>query len=290
MMIYPLLDLPQLFVSGKQAFVNIDRLNEMKDFPTFNSYDTIGSVIEQFDSLSFDKVGCHYPDKEEPVLNNVTFTLSKNEKMLVLGSTGCGKTTIANMIMGLVKPSTGSILINYMDLSHVNIDSLRELVSFVPQESSLFSGTIKENILLANTHATDIEYNLAIESSQLKHEIAEFPEHDNTLVGQRGLSVSGGQKQRITIARALIKNPQLLILDDITASLDAENEEKLWKSINKEYPTTSAIVISHRLSTLHYVDSVLFIDSHGVSHKDKHEALVFNNKEYHDFLHEHLKN
>jgi len=102
------------------------------------------------------------------------------------------------------------------------------------------------------------------------------------------LSVSGGQKQRITIARALIKRPQLLILDDITASLDAENEEKLWRSIDANYPGIAAIVISHRLSTLHYVNSVLFIDSQGESHKGTHDELVFNNKEYHDFLHEHL--
>jgi ABC-type multidrug transport system fused ATPase/permease subunit len=103
------------------------------------------------------------------------------------------------------------------------------------------------------------------------------------------LGVSGGQKQRITIARALIKRPKLLILDDITASLDAENEEKLWHDINRDYPHTAAIVISHRLSTLRYVDTVLFIDATGRAHKASHDELVFNNKEYHDFLHEHLK-
>ena len=123
----------------------------------------------------------------------------------------------------------------------------------------------------------------------MKDEIAAFPQQDETTVGNRGLGVSGGQKQRITIARALIKRPKLLILDDITASLDAENEEKLWHDINRDYPNTAAIVISHRLSTLRYVDTVLFIDSSGRAHKATHDELVFKNKEYHDFLHEHLK-
>jgi ATP-binding cassette subfamily B protein len=116
-----------------------------------------------------------------------------------------------------------------------------------------------------------------------------FPSKGDTIVGSRGLGVSGGQKQLITIARALAKKPELLILDDITASLDAENEEKLWNDIDKHYEGISAIVISHRLSTLRYIDSVLYIDSKGYCHKGTHDELVFANKEYHDFLHEHLK-
>jgi ATP-binding cassette subfamily B protein len=143
--------------------------------------------------------------------------------------------------------------------------------------------------MMAKEDATEAEYRLALSAAQLENEIAQFPLKDLSPVGQRGLSVSGGQKQRITIARALIKRPKLLILDDITASLDAENEEKLWQAINRDYPGTGAIVISHRLSTLRYVDSVLFIDSKGRAHKGSHDELVFDNKEYHDFLNEHLK-
>ncbi|MDZ4182076.1 MAG: ATP-binding cassette domain-containing protein, partial [Candidatus Cloacimonadaceae bacterium] len=134
-----------------------------------------------------------------------------------------------------------------------------------------------------------VEYAKAVKTAQLEPEIAAFPNRDETLVGQRGLGVSGGQKQRVTIARALIKQPQLLILDDITASLDAENEEKLWQQVNANYAGIAAVVISHRLSTLRYVDRVLFIDAEGYCHKGTHEELVFANKEYHDFLHEHLK-
>ena len=289
MMIFPLLDLPQLFVSGKQAFVNIDRLQEMKYHPTFNKDEEHGKDIDTFSGLAFEKVNCSYPEKETPVIQDVSFQLRTTEKMLILGATGSGKTTIANLILGLIKPDSGKIIISSEDLEDINIKSLRQMVAYVPQEPSLFSGSIKGNIMLANDQASQEEYCTALAASQMKDEIAGFPLKDETTVGHRGLGVSGGQKQRITIARALIKRPKLLILDDITASLDAENEEKLWHDINRDYPSTAAIVISHRLSTLRYVDTVLFIDSSGRAHKATHDELVFKNKEYHDFLHEHLK-
>jgi len=289
MMIYPLLDLPQLFVSGKQAFVNIDRLEEMKDHPSFNPETPEGEEVQRFEGLSFKDVNCSYPEKGVHVLRDVDFDLLPGEKMLILGATGCGKTTVANIILGLVKPDSGKIIFSGIDLERINIQSLRNAVAYVPQEPSLFSGSIKENIMLANADASQKEYETAVRAAQLSAEIALFPQKDETAVGQRGMSVSGGQKQRITIARALIKRPQLLILDDITASLDAENEEKLWQEIEKEYPNTAAIVISHRLSTLRYVDSILFIDEQGHAHKGTHDELVFANKDYHDFLHEHLK-
>jgi len=289
MMIYPLLDLPQLFVSGKQAFVNIDRLDEMKDHPSFNPETQVGHEVQRFEGLSFEKVNLSYPEKGIHVLRDIDFDLLPNEKMLILGSTGCGKTSVVNLILGIVKPDSGKITFSGIDLEKINIKSLRDIVAYVPQEPSLFSGTIKENIMLANTDASEEEYQKAIRVAQLTDEIELFPQKDETHVGQRGLSLSGGQKQRITIARALIKRPQLLILDDITASLDAENEEKLWLDIEKEYPNTGAIVISHRLSTLRYVDTVLYIDDYGHAHKGTHDELVMTNRDYHDFLHEHLK-
>jgi ATP-binding cassette subfamily B protein len=289
MMIYPLIDLPQLFVSGKQAFVNIDRLEDMKDYPTFNDSFGIGDKVNSFTSLCFQDVSCQYQDKPEPVISECNFELSKGERMLILGATGSGKSTIANLVLGLLLPKDGTITVNDINIANLDIHSLRDVIAYVPQEPLLFGGTVKDNILFAVGEASEAEYNCAVQTSQLEEEIAGFPDKENTLVGNRGLGVSGGQKQRLTIARALIKRPQLLILDDITASLDAENEEKLWQSIDANYPGISAIVISHRLSTLRYVNSVLYIDSQGKSHKGTHEELVFGNPEYHDFLHEHLK-
>ncbi len=289
MMIYPLLDLPQLFVSGKQAFVNIDRLEEMKNFPSFNSDWTGTAKPNEIKELRFDKVTCTYPEKNEPAIKDCSFDLKDGERLLILGSTGAGKTTVANLLLGLLRPDSGTITVNGVPIEDIDLTALRNLIAYVPQDPLLFTGTVKENVLFAVDGASEEEYRTAVKAAQLEEEIAEFPERDETRVGSRGLGVSGGQKQRITIARALIKRPQLLILDDITASLDAENEEKLWQDIDRHYPGISAIVISHRLSTLHYVDRVLFIDDLGHAHQGTHDELVFNNKEYHDFLHEHLK-
>ncbi|HQH49945.1 MAG TPA: ABC transporter ATP-binding protein [Candidatus Cloacimonadota bacterium] len=289
MMIYPILDLPQLFVSGKQAFVNIDRLEEMKDYPSFYDQWKGQARPEEFEELRFEDVSFTYPDKTEPAIRDCSFDLKAGERLLILGSTGAGKSTVANLILGLLQPSEGSILLNGIDLRDIDLTALRDLIAYVPQEPLLFSGTVRENVLFANDKATGEEYRIAVDVSQLKQEIESFPQGDETRLGQRGLGVSGGQKQRLTIARALVRNPKLLILDDITASLDAENEEKLWQDINLHFKEIAAIVISHRLSTLHYVDRVLFIDDKGHVHQGTHEELVFKNKDYHDFLHEHLK-
>ena len=289
MMIYPLLDLPQLFVSGKQAFVNIDRLEEMKDYPSFYDQWKGQARPEEFEELRFEDVSFTYPDKTEPAIRDCSFELKAGERLLILGSTGAGKSTVANLILGLLQPSEGSIFLNGIDLRDIDLTALRDLIAYVPQEPLLFTGTVRENVLFANDKATGEEYRIAVDVSQLKQEIESFPQGDETRLGQRGLGVSGGQKQRLTIARALVRNPKLLILDDITASLDAENEEKLWQDINLHFKDIAAIVISHRLSTLHYVDRVLFIDDKGHVHQGTHEELVFKNKDYHDFLHEHLK-
>ena len=289
MMIYPLLDLPQLFVSGKQAYVNIDRLEDMRTHPTLNSHQDGSKKIEHFESLKFQKVSFLYPESDKYVINDCELHLGAGEKLLILGSTGRGKSTLVNLILGLLEKQSGQILINDIPIEQVDIRSLREALAYVPQEPVLFGGSIKENICFAIDSFDEVEYNMAVNSAQLQSEIAAFPDGDQSLVGSRGLGISGGQKQRVTIARALIKRPELLILDDITASLDAENEEKLWQDINANYSGIAAIVISHRLSTLRYVDKILYIDSAGLCHQGTHEELVFNNKEYHDFLHEHLK-
>lgn len=289
MMIYPLLDLPQLFVSGKQAFVNIDRLEEMKDFPSFNDHWKGSASPDRISELRFEGVTCGYPEKELPAIRDCSFELKDGERLLILGSTGAGKTTVANLVLGLLRPDAGKITINGISIEDIDLAALRNLIAYVPQDPLLFTGTVKENVLFAVDEASEEEYRTAVQAAQLEEEIAAFPDRDETRVGSRGLGVSGGQKQRVTIARALIKRPQLLILDDITASLDAENEEKLWQDIDAHYPGISAIVISHRLSTLHYVDRVLYIDSRGRAHQGTHDELVFNNPEYHDFLHEHLK-
>lgn len=289
MMIYPLLDLPQLFVSGKQCFVNIDRLEDLKNFPIQCQTSDSGIEISDLRYITFDNVEYTYPDKKRPVIRECSFKIMKGEKLLILGATGAGKTTIANLLTSILKPTTGKILINDVPLDSVNTAIWRQCIGFVPQEALLFTGTIKDNILFAVDDKFGIPYDAAVRISQLSDEISSFPLQDDTRVGSRGITISGGQKQRVTIARALIKKPSLLILDDITAALDAQNEENLWNGLKDEFEDITCVVISHRLSTLRYIDSILYIDRDGKCHKGTHDELVFALPEYHAFIHEHLK-
>lgn len=289
MMIYPLLDLPQLFVSGKQCFVNIDRLDEMMNYPVIHPEKEDGKKIDKLSNISFDNVSFVYPEKDSPVIRNCTFELVSGEKMLILGSTGTGKTTIANLMTAVLYPTEGNISINGIPLNELDIANWRNYIGFVPQEALLFSGTIKDNITFTNENVDSLDYSNVVRIAQLKSELAAFPLGDETAVGNKGITVSGGQKQRVTIARALLNKPQLLILDDITASLDAENEENLWNELKSFSEDITCVVISHRLSTLRYIDSILFIDSEGQCHKGTHDELVYSLPEYHSFIHEHLK-
>ena len=290
MMIYPLLDLPQLFVSGKQCFVNIDRLEEMKDFPIIHPINETGQKLNVLESVQFSNVSFTYPDKDEAVLSDCSFKLEAGEKMLILGSTGAGKTTIANLLTAILYPITGVIAVNGIPFNELDISAWRSIIGYVPQDALLFSGTIKDNIKFTMEQADNLTYEDAIRIAQLKSELAAFPLGDETQVGNRGQTVSGGQKQRVTIARALLNKPQLLILDDITASLDAENEENLWSELKANFAEITCVVISHRLSTLRYIDSILFVDSNGKCYKGTHDELVCSLPEYHAFIHEHLKN
>ncbi len=289
MMIYPLLDLPQLFVSGKQCFVNIDRLEEMKNYPVIHNHNQSGVKLEKLHNIRFENVAFTYPEKERPVISDCNFTLNRGEKMLILGSTGAGKTTISNLLTVILYPTQGRILINDQQLSDLDLENWRNLIGYVPQEALLFTGTIKDNINFALREKAAFPYDDAVRISQLKSELNNFPQGDATPVGNKGLTVSGGQKQRVTIARALINRPQLLILDDITAALDAENEENLWLELKQAFEDITCVVISHRLSTLRYIDSILYIDKDGKCHKGTHDELVFALPEYHAFIHEHLK-
>lgn len=284
MLIYPILDLPQLFVSGKQAFVCIDRLEEIKDFPVQGVNHLNNTKIDSVDEINFDNVSFIFENRKNPVINSISFKMNKGEKLLILGPAGAGKSTILGLLSGLYKPISGSIIINNQKIDDYDLTCLREKIGYVPQEPSLFSGTIRENILFGIENP-DLElYEKIIDVVQIKEELNQFVEKDQTRIGQKGLTLSGGQKQRIAIARALMKKPQILILDDITASLDAAKEEQLWNEISALFGNLTAFVVSHRLSSLRYVDKVLLLDSGKIVAQGNHLDLMNNDKIYKEFI------
>jgi len=294
MLVYPLLDLPQLFVSGKQAFVCIDRLEEIKNFTLTNNVRNEQLlpanyfkpyILESIESIRFENVSFTYKNGYNKIINNVSFNIEKGNRVLILGQSGAGKTTILNLMNGLLIPDEGNIFINDINLRNIDKISLRALLGFVPQEPSLFSGTILDNINFGNTKSImDSDYEMIISAVQMKDELAQFTDKDMTLIGYKGLTLSGGQKQRLAIARALYKKPNLLIFDDITASLDAKKEEMLWNEIIKIFGNITSIIVSHRLSSLRYIESVILIENGRIVAHGHHDDLLKNNENYKNFI------
>jgi len=195
--------------------------------------------------------------------------------------------------LGLLEPRSGRVTINEKSVRTLEPWERRGLIGYVPQDPLLFSGTIRENILFGcreGQNLTEKELARLIEVARLSDEIAAFPHGLETKLGQRGTSVSGGQKQRIAIARALAGYPAILLLDDMTASLDTANEEALWRSLAEmpEFARATVIAVSHRLSSIQYVDRVLFLRGGHIAGFGTHTDLLANNTAYHEFVAEHV--
>lgn len=317
MLIYPVLDIPQLFVFGKRAFVNIDRLEEMRDYvpeETEGQRANAGLDLDpdsarkrsgtegaskkmefrpDLHSLRFEKATVYYEHKSKPAIVDIDFEVSPGEKILVIGPVGSGKTTLVKTALGLLEPRSGRVTINEMSVRTLEPWERRGLIGYVPQEPLLFSGTIRENILFGcreGQNLTEKELARLIEVARLSDEIAAFPHGLETKLGQRGTTISGGQKQRIAIARALAGYPAILLLDDMTASLDTANEEALWRSLAEmpEFARATVIAVSHRLSSIQYVDRVLFLRGGHIAGFGTHVDLLANNTAYHEFVAEHV--
>jgi ATP-binding cassette subfamily B protein len=273
MLIYPILDIPQLFVSGKRAFVNIDRLEEMAAFQEPPKPAT-PVPVEALDSLDLRDISFTYGDRTAAALSGITVSIKRGERIGVIGPVGSGKSTLVKLILGVLSPDAGTISVNGADLHGVDIESYRAHIGYVPQEALLFSGTLRENVDIGSDSPDDRIFATAIEAAQLTDELASFPAGQNTIVGQRGISLSGGQKQRMAIARAVARHPQLMIFDDSTASLDAANEEQLMRRLDELSADLTFIIVSHRLSTLQYVDRVLFLDGGRQLGFGTHEELL----------------
>jgi ATP-binding cassette subfamily B multidrug efflux pump len=303
MLVYPILDIPQLFVSGKRAFVNIDRLEEMRGFPSRDqSRASVGTKAPESSAppastrdvsrIEAKGLSFSYEGRADTALSDVSFGLSRGEKLAVIGPVGSGKTTLVKLLGGLLDPSSGRILVDGEDEEGGSGARLSSILAYVPQEALLFSGTIRQNVAFGapgdGTSIDDATFAHAISIAQLSEEIASFPAGEATLLGQRGVSVSGGQRQRIAIARAIARAPRLLLLDDITASLDASNEERLMRALDAWSRDLTCVIVSHRLSTIQYADKVLFLEGGKVAAFGAHEELLVRNHAYAAFIEEQM--
>lgn len=222
--------------------------------------------------VTFENVSFRYPSSEKTVLNNISFTLEPGEKLAVIGATGSGKTSLFQLIPRLYEPDDGTILIDDEPINCYDIDHLRKSIGYVPQSPLLFTGTIGENIKWGKEGAADDELVKAAKDAQIHETIMDLPGQYKTKVGQKGVNLSGGQKQRISIARALIRKPKILMLDDSTSALDLATEARLLERIQTYRCTT--LIITQKVSTAKTCDKILLIDEGKILAIGTHEELL----------------
>ncbi|NER88928.1 MULTISPECIES: ABC transporter ATP-binding protein [unclassified Moorena] len=245
-------------------------------------------TVNKINSFKFEKVNFEY-QKGQPILKNLTFDIKAGQNIAFVGNSGAGKTTITNLLFRLYNPKEGSIKINDIDISSLKIKSLRQALGVCSQDTLLFNTTIKENLKYGNLNATDREIIEACQLSHIHHFIETLPEKYETIVGERGIKLSGGQKQRLAIARAILKNPQILILDEATSHLDSESENIIQESLKTVAEGRTTIIIAHRLSTVVNCDRIFVLNQGKIVEEGKHQELLKSQGIYYKLWHEQFR-
>lgn len=264
----------QASASADRIFEILDAKNDITDKPGASKLPAVNGHVK------FEDVTFRYFGGGEPVLLNVTFEANPGETIALLGATGSGKTTIINLLPRFYDPTEGKITIDGHDLRDVTLESLRSQIGIVLQETTLFSGTIRENIAFGKPDATQEEIEAAAKAAQAHDFIMSFPEGYDTHVGERGQTLSGGQKQRVAIARALLLDPRILILDDSTSSVDLNTEAAIQKALDVLMQGRTSFVIAQRISTVINADKILVLEKGQVVAMGKHADLLENDPIY----------
>lgn len=285
-LVFPMFDIGQFLVKSRQSAVSINRLMELENMapmvadngnmPIVPEIAPDGSTVkrETVGSITFDRVDFQFPESDRKIIDNVSFEIEPGQTVALVGKIGSGKSWLVNMIPRLVDPTGGRITLDGHDLRRFSLEDLRRSIGFVPQEPVLFSDTVRNNILFGRDGISDAELEWAIEVSQLKDEIEAFPKGIETPIGTRGMSISGGQKQRLSLARALVGQPRVLILDDCTSALDSRTEAALWDRLDEVMPQMTAMLVTHRPDTLEQADRILVLEEGSIVESGKHDDLI----------------
>ena len=263
--------------AASQARIN-EFLNTKQDIESNNNTpEDIAGEIE-FKNVSF-----IYDDTNIEALKNISFKINQGETLAIIGRTGSGKSTILDLIGRLYDTSSGQILIDHKPIDSVNLSSLRSAIGYVPQDAFLFSDTIKNNILFGKDDATELEIINAATMADVHKNIIDFKEGYNTILGERGVTLSGGQKQRVSIARAIIKSPDILLFDDCLSAVDTETEEKILNNLKTVTKGKTTVIVSHRISSAKNADRILILEDGTIAQQGTHDQLI-NEKGYYQEL------
>ncbi|OCK42867.1 ABC transporter [Tenacibaculum soleae] len=257
----------------QQAEASQQRINEfLKQVPEISNTEDVETKVEG--NIEFKNVSLTYDDTNITALNNVNLKINKGETLAILGKTGSGKTTIINLISRLYDASEGAVLIDGKNIKDCNLYDVRNQIGFVPQDPFLFSDTIQNNIKFGKENATEQEIIQAAKNAVIHENIIAFKEGYQTILGERGVTLSGGQKQRTSIARAIIKNPKILIFDDCLSAVDTETEEQILSNLERVSNEKTTIIISHRVSSAKNADKIIVLDKGRVIQQGVHNQLI----------------
>jgi len=271
----PIQELGNVINIYREAEVSLANFQKILDTPV-EPKAVSPQALNEIQKLAFDQVRFGYQSSNRPSLDNISFEVKKGETVAFVGPSGSGKTTLVKLLVGLYRPKEGEILYNGISSQNVELDELREQIGFVTQDTQLFSGSIKENLLFVKPDATDEEINIVLQKASCQNLLARADKGIDTIIGEGGVKVSGGEKQRLSIARALLRNPRLLVFDEATSALDSITEEEISQTIRevtskREHIT---ILIAHRLSTIMHADRIYVLELGKVIESGKHQDLI----------------
>ena len=270
----PITGLAQLMESAQQALAGAERVIEILDAPQSIKDQPDAKAIEKTEGrISFENVSFSYVDGVT-ILDNISFNVKPGQMIALVGSTGVGKTTISQLISRFYDPASGRICLDGRDIKEITLESLRQNISMVLQDTFLFSGTIEENIAFAKPDASFNEIEEASRTARIHDEIMRMPDAYRTQVGERGVKLSGGQKQRIAIARAVLCQSPVLILDEATASVDLHTEAQIQQAINDIAGSRTIVIIAHRLSTIRNADVIFVFEKGRIVQSGSHQELI----------------
>lgn len=281
-MIAPIVQMSNIGSQLTEALAGLDRTEELMNMTAEEDNDERTVVLEKIEGhMEFNDVSFSYEAGKE-VLHNISFKAPAGSVTALVGSSGSGKSTIAGLSATFLNPKSGIVSIDSQDLSKVNLNSYRKHLGVVLQDEFLFEGTIRENIMFPRPNASETELQNAVKAAYVNEFSDRFDDGLDTLIGERGVKLSGGQRQRLAIARAILANPKIIILDEATSSLDTESEALIQKSLTKLIKDRTTIVIAHRLSTIRQADQILVIEAGHIIERGNHDELIAKQGRYYD--------
>lgn len=275
MLVWPMLAMGDSINFFSQGSASLKRIKDIfMEKPEIFDNESIKDIKELKGKIEFNNLTFKYPDKKQPALNNINVVINQGSTLAIVGKTGSGKTTISNLLLRLYNTKRGELKLDNIDILDIPLKTLRENIAYVPQDNFLFSDTLLNNIAFGADKNDPEKVYEAAKLSCIHDNIMDFPENYNTMVGERGVTLSGGQKQRSSIARALIKQSPILILDDSLSAVDTDTEEQILKNLKINRKGKTNIIIAHRISTIQNADNILVLDDGNMAEYGTHEELI----------------